>query len=138
MVCFLTSVFVVLAHGQQVPAHVPVRFGMTMPEVYNAFGEPYEFPGRLRSSHLQGHMDWLGGEVCWCVYYGERDFRAVAWQRQYQPFRDPPEWLWRVLVSLHVRGTPLWDRPVWWDRFEDCFPETEGEAKPGWLMHPWQ
>ena len=43
----LASVLAVLAHGQRELVKAPVLFGMTMEEAFRAFGEPYEFPGRL-------------------------------------------------------------------------------------------
>jgi|ERR1700722_9858191 len=102
MLYLLTSVLAILGHGQQEPAHVPVRFGMTMREVFDAFGEPFEDPGRLRSSHGRA-IDWLGGEEVWTVYYDFPNAAVVAWERKYYPLDNPPSWLRSVVNGLGLR-----------------------------------
>jgi hypothetical protein len=127
MLYLLTSVLAVLGHGQQEPAHAPVRFGMTMVDVFDAFGEPFEFPGRLSSCHQRAMVDWLGGEECWVVWYDNHVvapddvFRAVMWKRQYRPFADPPLWLQPVVVAFDLR-----------EKLHRYFPPTLREVKlPG-------
>lgn len=129
---FLTSIMAVLGHGQQEPARVPVRFGMTMTQVYDAFGEPFEFPGRLRSDHARFMVDWLGGAEFWSVWYDnyvvapDLEFRAVRWKREYQPLYSPPAWLCPTVAAIESRFD-----------LQRYFPPVSHEAKPGWFMHPW-